>query len=725
MINPFIVIFVMVVYAILMIAIALYAEKKFAEDKKKFFDNGIIYSLTLALYCTAWTFYGNIGLAVSNSFLFLAVYIGATLSILAWWYIVRVYVKKRNEYGLTSIADFLAFRYGRSQSVGVIATIIAIVGILPYIALQLEGVLSSFSIFIGDYHSSIPFLKNYFDVLILGILFLFTIILGMRKLDLTERHPGIIAVVAVQSIVKIIAFLAAGIFIVYFLYNGVGDIFNKASADPFLLTSLKDKIPSFSLWFSYLLISMSAIIFLPRQFHVTVVENNNEKTLRTAIWALPLYFLLITFFVLPIAIAGLLHGFPVASADYFMPLLIIEQNIKWLGLLVFMGGFAAASSMVVVETLAMTTMATNYLIFPVIEKVSIINFLRRFLLQIRWLVAGLVILLAYFLKTQLGTTYILVKIGTISFAAALQFAPAMLGAIFWKKANRVGASLGMLAGFIVWGYTSFFPAFVRSGLIISNVLVDGPFGIKLLRPENLFGAQVDWLSNTVMFSLLFNVSFFVLGSLLFKQTDEGKIAADSFCNTLDTGNSANSFISDPSLTDKMNINNNEKKNIAYKIFSRYLIHDEAEALVGRIFSQVGVENKKLISIKNLTDLHSIIEKSLLSYTGASVAKDILHSSKFISSEESGIVSQYYARLISELMLSPVELAEKLNYSEEKQKLLQEQSSQLETAVENRTRELQDKVLELERFQALTIDREIRMVELKNKIKELKVKAPLV
>jgi len=262
---------------------------------------------------------------------------------------------------------------------------------MPYIALQLEAVLSSFVILIQGHILATPYLIFVFDGLILLIITLFTIVFGMRKLNLTERHPSMVFIVAVQSVVKIVSFLTAGIFITYFLYHGVGDIFTQVSANPDLLATQKQHIPSFSSWFSYLLISMTAITFLPRQFHVTVIENTNKKYLRTAIWLLPLFLLIITFFVIPISFAGLLHGLPTTQGDYFMPLLIIEAQKPWLALLVFMGGFAAASSMVMVETLAMTTMATNFLVLPLIERLGSFGFLRKYILQIRWTIAAAII----------------------------------------------------------------------------------------------------------------------------------------------------------------------------------------------------------------------------------------------------------------------------------------------------------------------------------------------
>jgi len=702
-----------------MFAIASYVEKRVAKGGKNILDNGLIYSLSLALYATAWTFYGNIGLMTTNSFLFLTVYLGATLSILLWRRIVKIYIRKRNEFGLTSIADFISFRYNKSQPVGVIVTMITLVGIMPYIALQLEAVITSFSILVGQHQVLTSGLKTSFDILILMIMILFSVLFGMRKLDLEERHPSMVMIVAIQSVIKLSIYLLAGIFVAFFMYHGIGDIFAQVAANPQLLLSQKNNIPPFDLWFSYLIISMSAIIFLPRQFHVTVVENVNEKNLKTAIWMLPLYFLAITLFVIPIGLAGLLHGLPAAKADYFMPLLVLGSGQNWLALLVFMGGFAAASSMVMVETLTLTTMATNYLILPVIEKIKTFNFLRRFLLQIRWAVAVFIILASYWIKTQLGSTYLLVKIGTISFAATLQFAPVMLGAIFWKKGNRIGAAWGMLAGFFVWAYTSLLPAFAKSGIVSINILTNGPFGIKFLRPENLFGTQLSALSNTVLFSMLFNVGLYIVGSLLFKQTEEGHRIAESFTGKSGVGSALEAPLRISEEKEYINLNN--KKIVILDIFSHYVKSDDAKLILEKSLKKAAIENKKLISIKDLANFYNIIEKALSEYTGASMARDVLKQNKFIENNESNDLSAYYGKLISELKLTPEELAEKLNYSQEKEKILEEQGKELERVVKNRTNELQEKIVELEKFQKLTVDREIRMIELKNKVKELEMK----
>ena len=313
--NPITVIFILIVYMAVMFAVALITERK-AKAGSNLVSNGLVYTLALAIYCTAWTFYGNIGLAATDGYLFLPVYIGPTLAIIFWWTLIRRMVRLKNEFGVTSIADFISVRYGKSEAVAAIATIIALIGIMPYIALQLKGIITSFGV-ITTGSTAFNSFRYLADFVVVSLMIIFTIIFGMRRLDLTERHPGMIMVIAIKSVIKLFALLVAGIFVTFFIFGGIGDIFSQVAADPTLAAIKAAQIPSFSLWLPYLILSISAIMFLPRQFHVAVVENSDEKHIKTAMWGLPLYLWLITLFVVPIALGGILKGFDITQADYF------------------------------------------------------------------------------------------------------------------------------------------------------------------------------------------------------------------------------------------------------------------------------------------------------------------------------------------------------------------------------------------------------------------------
>jgi Na+/proline symporter len=722
MLNPVFIILILIGYMALLLVAALWAEKKH-EQGKSILNNGIVYSLTIALYCTAWTFYGNIGLAATNNFLFLAVYLGAVLSVILWWLIVRKFVRLKNEYNITSIADFLSVRYGRSHLVGAIAAMIGLFGTMPYIALQLKAVLVSFSVIIGGEKNLSPFFNTFIDLLIVAMIAIFVIIFGMRKLNLTERHPGIIMVIAIKAVVKLFALLTAGIFVTYFIFGGFGDIFTKLSQNSELMALQRSGTPTFSLWLTYLLLSVSAIIFLPRQFHITVVENSNEKHLRTAIWLLPLYLFLITLFVFPISIGGALLGYPIAQAEFYALYIFLGHNMPWLALLVFVGGFSAAVGMVMITSITISNMTTNYLILPLVERIKLLNFIRKHILALRRLTAIFIILLGYWFKVKLGSMYMLVKIGMISFAAALQFLPAVIGGIFWKKGSKAGAALGLMSGFFVWAYTSIFPAFIRSGYLSMDILDKGPFGIRFLNPEHIFGIQsLEPLAITVFLSMAVNGSLYVIGSLLFSQSEDEEKTAEIYAGIL-FKNPSEGFAKkkDAAAREEEYISLGEKEKIIISLFSLYVGVQEARTLADNCLKEAGLDGKKLISVLGLADLQVIFEKALSAYIGAYSAKNALIAANFITKDESVDLSRAYGDIIARLKLSPEQLAEKINYYEDKERVMKEQGEELEKLVKDKTAELRNKLDELEKFQKVTIDRELKMIELKNKIREMEIK----
>ena len=318
----------------------------------------------------------------------------------------------------------------------------------------------------------------------------FTIVFGTRHLDASERHEGMVAAIAFESLVKLLAFLVVGAFVTFGLYNGFGDIFSQAMEVPDLrpMLTFGDITGTYGSWFWLIFLSMLAIMFLPRQFQVSVVENVDEKHLNKAIWLFPLYLLAINIFVLPIAFAGLLtfrgQG---ADADLFVLTLPLANHQPLLALLVFIGGLSAATGMVIVETIALSTMVCNDLVMPVLLRLRRLQLttrpdLTRLLLGIRRGAIVLILVLGYLYFRIAGEAYALVSIGLISFAAVAQFGPAILGGLFWRGGTRLGALAGLSAGFLVWTYTLLLPSFARSGWLPVSFMEHGPFGIELLRP---------------------------------------------------------------------------------------------------------------------------------------------------------------------------------------------------------------------------------------------------
>ena len=515
-------------YLGLLFAIAYYADER-ADRGRSVIASPYVYSLSLAVYATAWTFYGSVGRAAENGVGFLPIYIGPTLMVALWWIVVRKMLRISKQNRITSLADFIAARYGKSALLGGVVTVIAVIGILPYISLQLKAVSSSFSILVQYPEVFLPepgkppFLKDT-ALWVALILAAFTILFGTRHLDAAEHHEGMVAAIAFESLVKLIAFLAVGAWVTWGLYDGFGDIFARASEradmEP-MLAPFGGVAGDYSTWTWLTLLSMLAILFLPRQFQVAVIENKDERHLRKAIWLFPAYMLAINLFVLPIAFGGLLHfGGSARDADTFVLTLPMAEKQAVLALVVFLGGLSAATGMVIVETIALSTMVCNDLVMPALLRLRALGLSERrdltgLLLAIRRGAIVLILLLGYVYFRVAGEAYALVSIGLISFAAVAQFAPAALGGIFWKGGTRRGALAGLAGGFGVWCYTLLVPAFARSGWLPTGLLEDGPFGIALLKPLALFGvAGLDETTHGMMWSMLVNVGAYVGVSLL-------------------------------------------------------------------------------------------------------------------------------------------------------------------------------------------------------------------
>ena len=515
-------------YLGLLFAIAYYADER-ADAGRPIIAGPYIYSLSLAVYATAWTFYGSVGRAASDGIGFLPIYIGPTLMIALWWVILRKMLRISKQNRITSLADFIASRYGKSALLGGLVTVIAVIGILPYISLQLKAVSSSFIILVQYPEITMPTevaaapMRQDTALWVALILAAFTIAFGTRHLDAAEHHQGMVAAIAFESLVKLLAFVAVGVFVTFGMYDGFGDVFARAAARPELramMTPLEGVAGSYGNWVWLTILSMLAIMFLPRQFQVAVIENLDEKHLKKAIWLFPLYMLAINVFVLPIAFGGLLR-FPDGSvdADTFVLTLPMAEKQELLALLVFIGGLSAATGMVIVETIALSTMVCNDLVMPVLLRLRRLRLNERrdltgLLLGIRRSAIVLILLLGYLYFKLAGEAYALVSIGLISFAAVAQFAPAILGGIFWKGGTRAGALCGLLAGFGVWFYTLLLPALARSGWLPISLLDQGPFGIELLKPLQLFGLSgLDQINHAMIWSMIANIGAYVGVSL--------------------------------------------------------------------------------------------------------------------------------------------------------------------------------------------------------------------
>jgi len=541
MFDVWVVLLVSSAYLGVLFAIAYYGDRR-ADQARSVINNPYIYTLSIAVYCTAWTFYGSVGRAAASGVGFLPIYLGPTLMACLWWFVLRKMLRITKAYGITSIADFIASRYGKSALIGGLVTVIAVVGIVPYIALQLKAVSTSVAVIL-DYPqlplaggaATAPFWGD-LALYVALLLAAFSILFGTRHIDATEHHQGMVAAIAFESVIKLIAFVGVGLFVTYGMFGGMHDIFARAveTGHGDLLT-FRGAGLRFADWFALTCLSGLAILFLPRQFQVAVIENINETHLSKAIWLFPLYLLAINLFVMPVALGGLLQfqGADV-DADFFVLLLPMVEAQPLLTLLTFVGGLSAATAMVIVATVALSTMICNDLIMPVLLRIRWLRLNQRedlgsLLLGIRRGAILAMLLLGYGYFKTVGEAYALVTMGLVSFCAAAQFAPPILFGLYWKGASLRGALLGLAAGFAVWLYTLLLPALARSGWIDDAFVDHGLFGIALLQPYALFG--LDGLaptSHALLWSMLANVGGLVGWSLVGRQGSFERIQASLF-----------------------------------------------------------------------------------------------------------------------------------------------------------------------------------------------------
>ncbi|MFO1129587.1 MAG: sensor histidine kinase [Rhodospirillales bacterium] len=535
-------------YVSSLFAIAYFGDRR-ARQGRTLIANPTIYALSIAVYCTAWTFYGSVGRAVEVGVGFLPIYIGPTLMFALGWVILRKMIRIGKQHRVTSIADLISSRYGKSHLLGGLVTVIAVIGIMPYISLQLKAVATGFDV-LALYPNLTPVLTDratpwFADTAlwVAALMAVFSILFGTRHIDATEHHQGMVAAIAFESVVKLIAFISVGLFVTYGMYDGFGDLFSKAAQRPDL-ARLFTLDPAASDWVPLTLLAMLTIICLPRQFQVTVVENTDERHLNKAIWLFPLYLLLINVFVLPIALAGLMvFSGGAVNADTFVLALPMTQHQEALAILAYVGGLSAATGMVIVETVALSTMICNDLVMPALLKISWFHLaessdLSGLLLRIRRGAIIFIVLIGYLYFDLIGESYALVSIGLVSFAAAAQFAPALVGGLYWKAASRRGALAGITAGFVIWAYTLLLPSFARSGWLPESFIDQGPWGIELLKPYALFGlAHLSSIAHSLFWSLLANLLAFVGVSLLDRQSAIERIQSTLFVEVFRQGTS--------------------------------------------------------------------------------------------------------------------------------------------------------------------------------------------
>ncbi|UEM12180.1 PAS-domain containing protein [Bradyrhizobium barranii subsp. barranii] len=499
--------------------------------------SGLIYPLSLAIYCTSWTFFGSVGFATRASTDFLAIYVGPILMIGLGAGVLRRVIQLAKAHNITSIADFIGARYGKSQAVAATVALIAIIGSVPYIALQLKAVASSLETILSEDQafSHIPILGDMALMVTLAMA-AFAVLFGTRQTDATEHQHGLMLAVATESIIKLIAFLAAGIFVTFWMFSP-HELIERAMRTPEAVRAINYS-PSIGNFLTMTLLSLCAIMLLPRQFHVSVVENSSDAEVSRARWLFPFYLVAINLFVIPIALAGLVtFPFGAVEPDMYVLALPMEGGAGLLSVAVFVGGLSAATAMVIVECVALSIMVSNDLVVPLVlqrrpeGRTGGADF-SDFLLRSRRLAIFAIMVMAYFYYRALGNTQ-LAAIGLLSFAAIAQLAPSFFGGLLWRRATARGAIGGMLVGFAVWLYTLFIPSFMDSSTAGVLLLQHGPFGIEALRPQALFGADLPPLMHGVIWSLSLNILTYVLLSLARRPSSIELVQADLFVpNTL-------------------------------------------------------------------------------------------------------------------------------------------------------------------------------------------------
>jgi Na+/proline symporter/signal transduction histidine kinase len=497
----------------------------------------VIYALSLGVYCTSWTYFGSVGIASRTGLDFIPIYLGPILVFALGWKLVQSIAEITKRHNIASIADFLSARYGKSEALGALVAVIAVIGIVPYISIQLKAVATSLEVMINEPAWSREILRpstglDGLSMIVAVTMGIFAILFGTRHIDTTEHQDGMILAIAVESLVKLVAFLAVGMFVVFGMMGGIGPFLDRAASEVTVTGLFSGELDG-GQWLTMTLLASFAVVLLPRQFHVAAVENTSREEIRRAAWIFPAYLIAINIFVIPIAIAGLLLLPRGADGDTFVLALPVSAGNQLLALVAFLGGLSASTAMVIVESIALSIMVCNNLVVPLLlrrreERSAVHQDMGETLILVRrWAIVG-VLGLSYAYYRMIGSSAALGQVGLLSFAAVAQFAPAFFGGLVWRRATARGAMSGITIGFLVWLYTLLLPSFADAGWIGRSFLDNGPLGISLLRPRMLFAMEFSPLTHGVIWSLLANITAYVAGSLMRQPSPIERVQATSF-----------------------------------------------------------------------------------------------------------------------------------------------------------------------------------------------------
>jgi Na+/proline symporter/signal transduction histidine kinase len=524
MLPGWVLLLVSVGYAALLFAVAWIGDRYPLYPQRPWL-RPLVYSLALAVYCSSWTFYGAVGTAVRSGIGYLPIYLGPLLLLLFGWRILERMAKVAQGQSTVSIADFIASRYGRSQPLAALVATIALIAAVPYLALQYKAVAISLGV-LGGQAPTGPALGDP-ALYVAALMALFAILFGTRQVDATEHRPGMMLAVALESLVKLVALVAVGLFATRWL--GARDVDYVAAT-----RALVDVAPPVG-FAAQCLLAFAAIFCLPRQFHVAIVECGNVADIRRARWMFGAYLVIVSLMVVPIASAGmvLFADSPQVAPDSFVLALPLAEQRDALAMLAYVGGFSAATGMVIVASVALATMVSNDLVMPLLlrrgwaerhggDVASTVLWIRRIAIVC---IAGL----AWGYYRASGSDASLASFGLMSFAAVAQFAPALIGGLYWHGASRRGAEVGLLVGFSVWLYTLLLPTLTDAGWFDPSWVRNGPFGIHWLRPRHLFGLWGwDPLTHGTFWSLLGNIGALLLVSARWRPNLDERLRAAPF-----------------------------------------------------------------------------------------------------------------------------------------------------------------------------------------------------
>ena len=528
-------------YVVFLFAVAWWGDhggRRFVIGRHR----ALVYALSLAIYCTSWTYYGSVGLASTQGFDFLPIYIGPILVVALGYRLIGRIGDLSRAQNLTTVADFVSARYGKSQAAAALAALIALTASAPYIALQLKSITQTMLLVVESFERGrlTPAAPSAaFDLAVTFLLAAFAMAFGTRRIDPTEHQDGLILAISVESVVKLLAFLGVGVFVVWALFGGFGGLISVAASDPHIAAVMRAP-PDPVNWLTITLLSAMAILLLPRQFHVSVVESRDAGDIARARWLFPAYLVLINLFVAPLAIAGL-ATFPDGVIDRDLAVLALPLNASAhvVALTTMLGGLSAATGMVVVDSVALAITVSNDLVMPVLlrgraarRELSAAGEIGAWVLTVRRLAILAVLTLGYFYARLTGEAA-LSSIGLLSFAAIAQIGPAFLGGLVWRRGTARGAVLGMAVGLAAWFYLLLLPSLNEQGL--AGLLVQGPLGVAWLRPEALTRFSSLPLVGGVALSLGLNALAFVLVSLTRKATPLERMQATAFVGAAPTG----------------------------------------------------------------------------------------------------------------------------------------------------------------------------------------------